>query len=80
LIWKPERKRPVVRPRRRWEDNIREDLEKIGCGLDLFGLGYGPVAGCCEHGNELSGWNFLNSQQAFCSMELNKTFLRLRHT
>jgi hypothetical protein len=26
-----------------------------GCGLDLSGSGYGPVAGCCEHGNELLG-------------------------
>jgi hypothetical protein len=25
------------------------------CGLDSTGTGYGPVAGCCEHGNELSG-------------------------
>jgi hypothetical protein len=26
LLGKPERKRPLVRPRRRWEDNIRMDL------------------------------------------------------
>jgi hypothetical protein len=26
-----------------------------GCGLDSSGSGYGPVAGCCEHGNEPSG-------------------------
>jgi hypothetical protein len=25
------------------------------CGLVASGLGQGPVAGCCEHGNELSG-------------------------
>jgi hypothetical protein len=25
------------------------------CGLDLSGLGWGPVAGSCEHGNEPSG-------------------------
>jgi hypothetical protein len=25
------------------------------CGLDSSGPGQGPVAGCCEHGNELSG-------------------------
>jgi hypothetical protein len=24
------------------------------CGLDACGLGKGPVAGCCEHGNEPS--------------------------
>jgi hypothetical protein len=26
-----------------------------GCGLDSLGLGYGQVAGSCEHGNEPSG-------------------------
>jgi hypothetical protein len=30
LVAKPEEKRPVGRPRRRWEDNIRMDLRKIG--------------------------------------------------
>jgi hypothetical protein len=26
----------------------------VGCGLDSFGSGQGPVAGSCEHGDELS--------------------------
>ena len=30
LTGKPKRKRPLVRPRCRWEDNIRMDLEEIG--------------------------------------------------
>ena len=30
LISKPTGKRPLGRPRRRWEDNIRMDLEEIG--------------------------------------------------
>ena len=30
LTGKPTGKRPVGRPRRRWEDNIRSDLEEIG--------------------------------------------------
>ena len=30
LIGKPSGKRPLGRPRRRWEDNIRMDLEEIG--------------------------------------------------
>ena len=30
LTGKPTRKRPLGRPRRRWEDNIRIDLEEIG--------------------------------------------------
>ena len=29
---KPEGKRPLVRPRQRWEDNIRIDLQEVGCG------------------------------------------------
>jgi hypothetical protein len=32
LMGKPEGKRPLGRPRRRWEDGIRMDLGKIGCG------------------------------------------------
>jgi hypothetical protein len=32
LVGKPEGKRPLGRPRRRWEDNIRMDLRKIGWG------------------------------------------------
>jgi hypothetical protein len=29
---KPEGKRPLGRPRRRWEDNIKMDLKEVGCG------------------------------------------------
>jgi hypothetical protein len=32
LVGKPERKRPLGRPRRRWEDGIRMDLREIGLG------------------------------------------------
>jgi len=32
LVGKPEGRRPLGRPRRRWEDNIRMDLRKVGCG------------------------------------------------
>jgi hypothetical protein len=32
LIGKPEGMRPLGRPRRRWMDNIKMDLGKIGCG------------------------------------------------
>jgi len=31
------------------------DISETGCGLNLSGSGYGPVAGSCEHGNEPSG-------------------------
>jgi len=29
---KPEGKRPLGRPRLRWEDNIKMDLQEMGCG------------------------------------------------
>ena len=32
LVWKPEGKRPLGRPRRRWESNIKIDLQELGCG------------------------------------------------
>jgi hypothetical protein len=32
LVGKPEGKRPLGRPRRRWEDNINADLQEVGCG------------------------------------------------
>jgi hypothetical protein len=32
LVGKPEGRRPLGRPRRRWEVNIRIDLREVGCG------------------------------------------------
>ena len=32
LVGKPERRRPLGRPTRRWEDKIKMDLQKVGCG------------------------------------------------
>jgi hypothetical protein len=32
LVGKTEGKRPLRRPRRRWENNIKMDLQKVGCG------------------------------------------------
>ena len=32
LVGKPEGKRPMWRPRRRWVDNIKTDLQEVGCG------------------------------------------------
>jgi hypothetical protein len=58
LVGKPEGKRPLGRPMRRWEYGIRMDLREIGlggCGLDSTGSVQGPVAGCCEYGDEPSG-------------------------
>jgi hypothetical protein len=33
LMGKPEGKRPLGRPRRKWEDDIRMDLQEVECGL-----------------------------------------------
>jgi len=39
LVGKPEGKRPLGRPRRRWVDNVRMDLQEVGCGcMDWIGL------------------------------------------
>ena len=39
LVGKPEGKRPLGRPRRRWEDNIKIDLQEVGCvGMDWIEL------------------------------------------
>jgi hypothetical protein len=42
LVGKREGKRPLARSRRRWEDNIKMDLQEVGCGgmdsIDLAGM------------------------------------------
>jgi len=39
LVGKPEGKRPLGRPRRRWEDNIKMDLQEVGfCGMNWIEL------------------------------------------
>jgi len=39
LVGKPEGRRPLGRPRYRWVDNIRMDLQEVGCGyMDWIGL------------------------------------------
>ena len=38
-VGKPEGKRPLRRPGRRWVNNIRNDLQEVGCGyMDWIGL------------------------------------------
>ena len=42
LVGKPKGKRPLGRPRRRWEDNIKTDLQDVGCGgMDWIKLAQG---------------------------------------
>jgi hypothetical protein len=46
LVAKPEGKRPLGRPRRRWEDNIKIDLQEVGVvgtGWSWLGIGTGGV-------------------------------------
>jgi hypothetical protein len=38
LVGKPEGGRPLGRPRRRWEDNIKMDLREVGWGMDWIDL------------------------------------------
>jgi len=43
LVGKPEGRRPLGRPRRRWVDNIRMDLQEVGCGYIWTGLGWSRI-------------------------------------
>jgi hypothetical protein len=57
LVGKPEWKRPLGRTRRRWEDNIKMNLQEVGCGgMDWISMAQdrGQVADTCECGNEPS--------------------------
>jgi hypothetical protein len=47
LVGRPEGRRPLGRPRRRWEDNIKMDLRKMGLGMwiGFFGLRTGTGGG-----------------------------------
>ena len=53
ILGKPEGKRPLGRPRRRWEDNMKMDLQEVETGWSWLRMG--QMAGTCECGNELSG-------------------------
>jgi hypothetical protein len=44
LVWRPKGKRPLGRPRRRWEDNIKMDLRELGInGADWIQLAQGRI-------------------------------------
>jgi hypothetical protein len=58
-VGKPHGRRPLARPTRRWEDNIKVDITYMGwkdMGLDRSGSGKRQVAGSCEFSNETSGY------------------------
>jgi hypothetical protein len=44
LMGKPDGTRPLGRPRRRWEENIKMDLQEMECGgMDWIGTGGGNL-------------------------------------
>jgi hypothetical protein len=53
LVGKPEGRRPLGRPGRRWLDNIRMDLVEVVWG-DVDWIGLAQVESCCEFGIEPS--------------------------
>jgi hypothetical protein len=83
LVGKPEGKRPLGRPRRRWEYNIKMDLQEIGGGCgdwiesaqdrDRWRVLVSTVKNLRFHksvGNFLSSCkDWLASQEGLCSME-----------
>ena len=83
LVGKPEGKRPLGRPRRRWEDNIKMDLQEVGGGHgDWIQLaqdrdrwralvGIVRTSGSINAGIFLTRCNvyWLASQEGLCSME-----------
>jgi hypothetical protein len=58
LVKKPQGKRPLGRPKHRWEDNIKVDLKGIGLEMwtGFIWLRIGFSGGLCEHGDEPSGF------------------------
>jgi hypothetical protein len=56
-VGKPEGKRPLWRLRHRWEDNIKLDLQEVGCGVwtGLIWLRVKARAGTFECDNKPSG-------------------------
>jgi hypothetical protein len=46
LVGKPEGRRPLGRPRHRWEDNIKMNLREVGCGgMDWINLAQDRTGG-----------------------------------
>jgi hypothetical protein len=51
LVGKPEGKRPLGRPRRSWEDNVKMNLREVGLGC----------GGCIESAQDMERWRALVS-------------------
>ena len=68
LTGRPEGRRPRGKQRRKWEDNIKMDLQELGWGghgLDWSGSIWGQLTGFCKCGNKpsvyIKRWEFLTS-------------------
>jgi len=69
-VVKPQGKSPLGRPRRRWEDNIKVDLQEVECG----GMDWIEVAQYRDRFDKMReisslAWNRLASQDGLCCME-----------
>jgi len=49
FVEKPEGKRPLGRPRRRWEDNMNMGLQEVGCGRGMDRLIWLRIEACGGH-------------------------------
>jgi len=55
MLGKPEGKRPFERPRLRWNNNIKMDIQEVSSGgMEWIELAHGRDS-CCECGNESPG-------------------------
>jgi hypothetical protein len=73
LMRRPEGRRPLGRPRRRWEDNIKMDLQEVGWGA-VKDVGLRPSA-CWDRGfGSHRGHGFLSLVQCLCcQVEISAT-------
>jgi hypothetical protein len=57
-VGESEENGPLGRTRHRWEDNIKINRNEVGSEVvdKIHISGYEPVASCCEHGKEPSGF------------------------
>ena len=56
LVGKPEVRRPLSRPNRRWEDSIKMNRQEVCFSHGLVRSSSGQVTGSCKCGNELAGF------------------------
>jgi hypothetical protein len=72
LVGRPEGRGPLGRPRRRWEDNIKMDLQEVGWGMDRIELAQvtDKWRALVNAVMNLLAEKLLASQDGLCSLEL----------